>query len=434
MSTPSRGRPDIDDIDNVDVLETYDWHEDPGTRHWASAKSSRSAPAPRAARWIGYGALALANLLVIAGGVYGWWYIRQANAPGELGGAVEFVIAEGENLQSLSERLEGEGIVENASFFERYVADHGGLEVTPGYYRLPSGDHVGNVLARLRTPPEETFIEITFPEGFTMQQIASRLASELPQLSVEEFMAAANDSTIPAAFRPAGVTSMEGLLFPATYRVYNADSERQVITRMAEQMERVGTQEEIAAGPLGVPSRVHALRDSGHRFDDRAGGEDRRGPPTDRSSDLQPAPPNTVPLEIDATLLYNAPPELVNVEDIDFDALRAIDTPWNTYMHTGLPQTPIANPGRASIEACCTRHRTPVRATSCAPDSRPPSACGCSTSSRTSKEITPSPSPRNSTPPTSSAPAMPGCSIDAPQTGEESCLCSRDLGRVHVRP
>ncbi len=74
-------------------------------------------------------------------------------------------------------------------------------------------------------------------------------------------MAAANDPTIPAAFRPAGVTSMEGLLFPATYRVYNADSERQVITRMAEQMERVGAQEEIEARPTGVRADLLAVRD-----------------------------------------------------------------------------------------------------------------------------------------------------------------------------
>jgi UPF0755 protein len=267
-----------------------------------------------------------------------------------VGGPVEFVIAEGEDLPQLSERLADEGIVENASFFQRYVADHGGLEVTPGYYRLPTGDHVGNVLARLRTPPEETFIEITFPEGFTMQQIAARLANELPQLSVDEFMAAANDPTIPAAFRPAGVTSMEGLLFPATYRVYNADSERQVITRMAEQMERVGAQEEITAGPVGIPAEYspYELLVIASMIEREAKTDEDR-PLVARVIYNRLA--NGFPLQIDATLLYNAPPELVDVEDIDFDALRARDTPWNTYIHTGLPRTPIANPGRASIEA-----------------------------------------------------------------------------------
>jgi UPF0755 protein len=52
-----------------------------------------------------------------------------------------------------------------------------------------------------------------------------------------------------------------------------------------------------------------------------------------------------MPLQIDATLLYGQP------ADSSPTALSLVDTPYNTYMHTGLPPTPIANPGRASIQA-----------------------------------------------------------------------------------
>lgn len=345
------GRSDIDDIDDLDALDTYDWHDDPWDNSLGVSEVERVRTQTRTAKWIGYGALLLFNLVIIGGGVYGWWYIRQANAPGAVGAPVEFVVPpEGETLRSLSERLEDEGFVENAAFFRDYVGDHDGLLITPGLYRIPTGDHVGNVLSILRTPPGETFESVTFPEGFTLQQMAARLANALPNFNAEAFIAAANDTTIPANFRPAGVTSLEGLLFPATYRVYNADTERQVIIRMAAQMETVaGVQEEIAAGPTGVAANYtpYEILTIASMIEREAKTEDDR-PMIARVIYNRLA--IGMKLEIDATLIYNVPREQYEVEGA-IDALRAVDTPWNTYIRAGLPVTPIANPGRASIEA-----------------------------------------------------------------------------------
>jgi UPF0755 protein len=288
-------------------------------------------------------------VLIIGAGFYGWWYIRQANAPGAVGAPIGFNIAEGETLTQVSERLEDAGFIENAAFFRDYAGDHGGLDIVPGLYRIPTGDHVGNVLAVLRTPPDETFINVTFPEGFTVRQMAERLAAELPNFTVDGFITAATDATVPSLYRPAGRRHTEGLLFPATYRVYNADSERQVVIRMVEQMERVGDQEEITAGVVGVdadytPYQILIIASMIER--EAKTDEDRALIARVIYNRLA----RSMNLQIDATVIYNVPREEYEVEGA-IDRLRGVDSPWNTYLHAGLPATPIANPGRESIYA-----------------------------------------------------------------------------------
>ena len=71
--------------------------------------------------------------------------------------------------------------------FRWYVERHGGLEITPGYYELARRDHMGNVLGRLRTPPNETYTKVTFPEGFTVQQIAARLDRDMETMTEADF-------------------------------------------------------------------------------------------------------------------------------------------------------------------------------------------------------------------------------------------------------
>jgi UPF0755 protein len=231
--------------------------------------------------------------------------------------------------------------------FEWYVKRNGGLEITPGYYEIRPDDHMGNVLRRLRTLPSQTYTKVTFPEGFTLTKMADRLASTVDRMSAADFMAATLDPTIRSKWQPEGVTSLEGLLFPDTYQVSNAESEAQVIERMITLMERVGTQEDIVNKSAALGRTPYEILTIASIIEREA------AVPGDRAKIARVIYNRLflgINLEIDATVRYGA--QLGGVDPATpFSSLRQIDGPYNTYLHPGLPPTPIASPGRASIQA-----------------------------------------------------------------------------------
>ncbi|MEY2974638.1 MAG: hypothetical protein RIR49_1058 [Actinomycetota bacterium] len=303
-------------------------------------------PVPRAGRWVRWFVAAVAMLavaLVLAAGATGWWLLDRVAAddagPGE---PTAFDIAEGETLGDVAQRLEADGFIDDAGVFEWYVGERGGLEVVPGFYRIRPGAHLGDVLGVLRTPPGETYRRVTFPEGFTVAQIASRLDAEFERMSADRFLELAADPTRRVPWRPDDVASLEGLLFPDTYQVSNADNEGQVIERMIELMERVALQEELEVGAERLGLSPYELLTIASMIEREAKVDVDRGLISRVIHNRLDLGWN---LEIDATLYYGADP------DTPFAVLRETDTPYNTYRYPGLPPTPIANPGRASIRA-----------------------------------------------------------------------------------
>jgi len=340
--TTVRERRGIEDVDSLESLDSLDWSPDPWDDARGAGSVERLRYQTRSVKWFAYVALVLVIAMVLVAGITGWWYVQKINPEGDPGEPVSFTVRGSDTVQSISERLEREGLIVDAGVFRWYVERHGGLEITPGYFEVAPGDHVGNILGRLRTPPNQTYTTVTFPEGFTVRQIAVRLDETLVPMRRGEFLTAAADPDIPSRFRPAGVTSLEGLLFPDTYQVSNGESEGQVIERMMALMERVGSQEDIDTKGYAFGQNAYQILTIASMIEREA-----------RVAADRPKIARVIynrlalgmPLEIDATLFYGQD------RDATFDSLRYVDTPYNTYLHTGLPPTPIANPGRASINA-----------------------------------------------------------------------------------
>lgn len=335
-----------------DSRPAVDWPTDPWDDADQTGSVERLRHQTRPLKWIVWTSMVVGVVMILIAGAVGWWYLGKINPAGAPGDVQSFTVSEDDDLESVAERLVDDGLISDAAVFEWYVEREGGLELIPGYYEIRPNDHMGNVLGRLRTPPAETYTKVTFPEGFTVAKMATRLDTSIDRLTASEFTLAASDGTIRSAFQPENSTSLEGMLFPDTYNVSNAEGEGQVIERMVALMERVGDQEDIVnrSAELGVTPYEALIIASMIEREAKV--------PEDRAKIARviynrlflTSLGTPTPLQIDATVLYGRDQEGIDPE-LPFSELRQIDTPWNSYMHLGLPPTPIANPGRASIQA-----------------------------------------------------------------------------------
>ncbi|MEZ5216632.1 MAG: endolytic transglycosylase MltG [Ilumatobacteraceae bacterium] len=314
-----------------------------GTRHAGyQIDSERPRHNRHALKWVVFTVVAVLIAITLTGGGVGLWVTKQVNPPGRPSDPATFTVGDTDDLVTVSHRLKDQGFITHAGVFQWYVKRKGGIEFVPGYYTIKPMDTMGNIMRVLNTPPARTYTKVTFPEGFTVQQIATRLEEKVTHLSALDVMDAARSGELRSEYLPAGQTSLEGVLFPDTYQISGDESPYSVLQRMIDLMERVGGQEgldrsgELVFRPAYEVLIVASMIEREAKVD-----SDRAKIARVIYNRLELG----MPLQIDATLYYG------HSTDESFDDLKAIDSPYNSYLYEGLPPTPIANPGRASIRA-----------------------------------------------------------------------------------
>ncbi|HEY0520424.1 MAG TPA: endolytic transglycosylase MltG, partial [Ilumatobacteraceae bacterium] len=328
------------------TLEERDWKHDP----WDDPDITdalvieRPRRQHRIVKYVVYLTGILVVTALIVSGCVGLWYLRQVNPSGDPGAVQVFTVLPTDSVETISERLQDRGVITNARVFRYYVDHNGGLVLTPGDYELRPRDHLGNLMRVLRTPPSLTYTKVTFPEGFTLEKMSERLSAKLPRTDPAAFMAAVTDGSVvsPVPGQPDGLTTLEGLLFPDTYQISADETPSHIAQRMVDLMDLVLRQEDVVAKGYALGLNAYQVLIIASMIEKEAKVDEDR-PKIARVILNRLA--LGMPLQIDATLLYGQPPGSSPT------ALSQIDTPYNTYLHTGLPPTPIANPGRASIQA-----------------------------------------------------------------------------------
>ena len=288
------------------------------------------------------GVLVMGALLAVVGMVVfqalQWSAAREKKAipPGH---EVTITVSSGQSSVEIGRALREAGVVDSVNRF-RDVAEERGLDslLKPGEYKLVTGMSIDAVLEILAKGPR-TGVPVTIPEGYTVAQIVDKIAAT-KQFSKAELTKALKSKELIVPYRPKGVTSLEGLLFPDTYGIEDDDTAESVLQEMLTQLEVVLDRYQLSTAPQNLnPYKLLIVASLIEREAKVAADRPKIAAVIYNRLAIDK------PLEIDATVQYAVGHSRLSARD-----LRS-SSPYNTYVHAGLPPTPIAAPGEAAIQA-----------------------------------------------------------------------------------
>ncbi|HEX6300234.1 MAG TPA: endolytic transglycosylase MltG [Acidimicrobiia bacterium] len=271
----------------------------------------------------------------------------------EPGIPVTIEIPPGSSGQDIGVILATNGVVRSALEFEVAVRNvDAAQQLQAGTYELTTLMDPAEVVAELVSGPAAAVYRVTIPEGLRISEILVRLGEGSPH-TFSDFESVLLDGSVSTSLREIPeepvLQDWEGLLFPDTYEFAQSSEPQAILQRMASTMEqRVQSIDWSAWEELGYTQYqgivLASLIETEVRLDEER---------PIVSSVIYNRLAEGMALEIDATVLY----ALDTRDPAEFD--REIDSPYNTYRNPGLPPTPIAAPGRASLEAAASPDETP---------------------------------------------------------------------------
>ncbi|HMM76887.1 MAG TPA: endolytic transglycosylase MltG [Gammaproteobacteria bacterium] len=290
--------------------------------------------------------LALAALLLAAAlaaaGAWIWRDMqRNLDAPIAIARPELFEIAPGSSVTKIAKTFAARGWLRHPLYL-RIDATRSGLasRIQAGWYELRPGDTPRGLLARFVAGDVKTYA-VTFVEGATVRDLLAQTAA-LPGL-VHELGDTPPAQLLKALGGPD--RAAEGWFFPSTYDYRHASSDRELLARAHRQMVKV-LEKHWAARDADLPyaSPYEALVTASIVEKETARAEERRAIAGVFVRRLQ----RGMRLQTDPSVIYGLGSAFDgNLRRADLER----DTPYNTYLRSGLPPTPICMPGEAAIAA-----------------------------------------------------------------------------------
>lgn len=271
---------------------------------------------------------------------YTWWRLTQRSLPPTAAGT-QFVVQRGESLRRLARDLAAHGVLEHAwdlTLLARFEGEGG--EVRAGEYRIPAGMTAAGLLAMM-VRGEVVLHRFTIVPGTTFREVVAALDAA-PDV---DHSARGLDGRRLMTRLGAPGRAPEGLFFPDTYFFPRGTAAVEILARAYASMQshlQAQWAERASGLPLKTPYQALILASIV---------EKETAVPSERpriAGVFERRLQRGMRLGADPTVIYGLG------SDYNGDITRrdlARDTPYNTYLHHGLPPTPICMPGLASLHA-----------------------------------------------------------------------------------
>ncbi len=277
--------------------------------------------------------IVLSSLLIVmllCLGIAGWWWQQQLQPVGSGNtNAVSFVIPKSQAAVTTLNSLSQKQLIRSVPAARLYLILTGiDQKIQNGTFILNKSMSLPDLLTALTQGPKD--IWVTIPEGWRREQIADRLKANLENFDATEFLQA--------------TAKLEGQLFPDTYLLPRSSSPAEVVKIMTDNFAKKSN--------LNLPTQADDLILAS--LVEREGKSD-----TDRpviAAILKKRLAAGWPLQVDASLQYalgKSDNWWPTITDTRFPSV------YNTYTNTGLPPSPICNPGLSSIKSVANAGTTP---------------------------------------------------------------------------
>ncbi|MDR2156360.1 MAG: endolytic transglycosylase MltG [Clostridiales Family XIII bacterium] len=292
-------------------------------------------------------------LLLLAGGGGGAYFIYQTSLkpmdPAD-SAEISFVVEQGMGTASIAQALEEQDLIRNAFLFKlrsRLTENDGKYKA--GIFLLSRSMSADALISTLTSSAadidDSNVVRFTVPEGYNLRQIMGAL-TEKGLVDEASFMDEAENGDFDYDFLadiPSGPDRLEGFLYPETYEVFKDAGAHGIIDRMLAQFDKLFQSEYYdKAAEMGLSVRDAVTMASLIERESKTAEE-------------RPVMAGVFynRLKVDMLLQSCASIQYILGEPKEFltEADTRIESPYNTYLHKGLPPGPICSPRMASIEA-----------------------------------------------------------------------------------